>query len=188
MFGARYFGRDYFGGSYFGSGNSGPILAPQLSKRYVQFVYFLNYCLRVPKSFYAELVERFIYTASVPAGLGGPMPAIGALPPVAPNQKQTMAIDFGQFLPSGVTLTGTPTVTLSTSFGSDPAADSRVVSGPSIGTVSAALNGSGVVNAAIIFQVANCLPGVNYIVESYCDRSDGDVAEASTRFPCNQPS
>lgn len=115
------------------------------------------------------------------------MPFFGTFPPVAQAQKQTISMDFGQFLPFGVGLTGTPTLALSVAFGADSSPSSRVTSGPIVGTVSTTLGGSGITNTAILFQVFGCLPGVDYIAEVTCSRTDGDVVEGSARLPCHAP-
>lgn len=113
--------------------------------------------------------------------------SVGELPEVGPNQQQTMGLDFGSFLPEGVTLVGTPTLLMTTSFGTDDAAQSRVLVGPVIGLIPEDLNGTGIANTAVIFQVGNCLVGVRYVVDIYCPSSDGDVVEASAHFKCVRP-
>ena len=105
------------------------------------------------------------------------MPALMSLPPIdAVIQKQTIALDFGQFLPSGVVLTGTPTVTLSVVSGVDATPSSRLSGLPKIGTVAPQQGGSGVANTAILQQLVGLLGGVTYLVTAYCTRSDGDIA------------
>ena len=115
------------------------------------------------------------------------MPFFGTFPPVTPLQKQTLSFDFGKFLPAGVTLTGTPTLTLTPIYGTDSNPASRITSGPTIGTVSIALGGSGVTSTGILFQLFGCPAGVTYIVETVCTRSDGDIAEGSSRLSSNSP-
>ncbi len=95
-----------------------------------------------------------------------------------------MAIDFGNFLPAGVTLTGTPTIALSVSYGTDAAPQSRLVGGPVVGT---ARDGTGIANTAIVFQIGSCVAGTIYVIDAYCLRSDGDTAEASAHFQCLAP-
>jgi hypothetical protein len=150
-----------------------------ITRRYVQQVQKISYNIAVPATY---------YVVKVPSNPGSrSMPAIAALPAVGVNQAQTMGVDFGNFLPPGVTLVGTPTVKLTTSFGNDPNPQSRISAGPVVGTISPALNGTGLANTSIIWQVEGCLPDVFYIVELSCARSDPDIAEASTRFPCYAP-
>ena len=116
------------------------------------------------------------------------MPSANSLPPVGPSQEQTCALDFGRVLPPGVTLTGSPAVTITVSSGDDPNPQLRLTRAGSVGTAAKAIGGTGVTNAAVLFQVGTCLPGVDYIVDVVCGRSDADVAEASTRFSCLAPS
>jgi hypothetical protein len=116
------------------------------------------------------------------------MPVSGSLPDVMPHQAQTIAFDFGNLLPPGITLTGTPSVILTTSFGPDNAPQSRIVDGPSIGEVDKSVGGTGVANAAILVVVGNCVPGTTYIADAYCPRTDSNVVEASVHFQCVPPS
>ncbi len=116
------------------------------------------------------------------------MPFVIDLPVVAPAQVQTCAVDFGYFLPPGVRLHGVPVLSMSVRIGTDATPSSRINSGPIVGTVSTALGGTGLANTAILFQVHNCLDGVTYLIELYCDRSDGDVAEGWVRLACIAPS
>ena len=115
------------------------------------------------------------------------MPFIGNLPSVGPNQKQTLGIDFGDFLPGGTTLTGTPTATLTISFGADPNPQSRISGGPDVGTIPVSLGGTGAADAAVILQIYQCVSGTSYVLDVYCNRSDGDIVEATTRFTCDGP-
>jgi hypothetical protein len=117
---------------------------------------------------------------------GNEMPEFGMLPFVSPAQKQTISVDFGAFLPGGVTLTGSPTVTATVNSGTDSTPQSRI-SGGSVGTESLANGGSGVANTAISFQVSGTLPGVVYIIEVVCTRSDGDIVEAWGYLPSEAP-
>lgn len=116
------------------------------------------------------------------------MPAINAMPDVALEQKQTLGIDFGNFLPEGVTLTGAPTAVLTAVGGEDADPASRITGGPTIATIATAVGGTGLTDTGILVQVYLCTEGVKYILEVYCDRSDGDIAEASTHFVCKAPS
>jgi len=115
-------------------------------------------------------------------------PQLIDLPAVAPNQIQTMAVDFGRYLPPTVTLQGIPTLSMSVRLGDDATPLDRLFVGPIIGTVPTSLGGTGLPKTAIIFQLRDCLGDVSYVIDMYCDRSDGDVAESSVRFACLFPS
>ena len=117
----------------------------------------------------------------------GSMPYARTLPSVLPNQEQTVAIDFGEALPAGVTLTGMPIVTISLASGNDPNPQSRLLRAGAVGTAPKAIGGTGVTNAAVLFQVGTCVPGAIYIVDVVCARTDSDVAESSTRLSCIPP-
>lgn len=101
-----------------------------------------------------------------------------------PHQRKTMGIDFGKYVTAGITLTSTPILLLSTSFGSDPNPQSRVIGGPTINTLDPGVGGTGLHNTGVAWQVDQCLPGVTYVADVYCPSSDGDVVEASVRFSC----
>lgn len=112
---------------------------------------------------------------------------VNPFPPVAAIvEAQTLTIDFGSRLPAGVTLTGVPTVVLSSMDGSDSNPQSRIVGSPVIG-VAPPPNGTGVANAAVLFQVANCVAGTLYGVKCYCQATSGDTPDADTTFLCYTP-
>lgn len=115
------------------------------------------------------------------------MPQLIDLPVVAPTQVQTCTMDFGKFLPLGVTLQGAPSLTISVRLGTDNDPTSRINAGPIIGTAPTVVGGTGLTDTAVLFQVHNCLDGVTYLIEVHCDRSDGDVAEAWVRLACVAP-
>jgi hypothetical protein len=120
-----------------------------------------------------------------------PPPRLPDFDPVAPDEVQTLAHDFGNLLPSGVSLTGTPTVTITVHSGTDPAPQDRLVANtPQIGTVGASLPlaGSGVPSAAVLFQFSGGVAGTIYVVETRCARSDGDTIVGWNRLPCIAPS
>ena len=145
----------------------------------------LNYVAALAPSDYTALAPKTSYVA---LARPGDMPQIlPPLPDVATAQVQTMAVDFGFFLVTGVTLMGTPILNLGVSAGSDPDPQSRLNTEPAIGTSPTSQGGSGIVNAAVLFQVADCQSGVTYTVEAICARSDGDTAEAWTRFTVVDP-
>lgn len=110
-----------------------------------------------------------------------PFPNIAAI-----IEAQTLTIDFGPRLPAGVILAGVPTVTLNVMNGIDPVPQSRIFGIPIIGTAPTP-NGSGVASAAVLFQVADCVPGVLYGVVCTCATSNGDIPEADTSFLCYTP-
>lgn len=154
------------------------------SQRYVAAVPLVSYIARAPSTPYLAQVPFEQYVARIPDNY---MPAANQLPSVAPAQVQTVTCDFGFFLPSGVTLTGTPTVTvISDIAGVDPS-PSHILSGsPTIGTAPPPL-GSNVANAAVLQRIASGLDGAIYLLEVTCSRTDGDVAEGYFRLPCEAP-
>lgn len=132
------------------------------------------------------LALRYVVLAQAPLpGIG--MPQLSDFPAIAPNQIQTMAMDFGNFLPPGVTLTGTPDLNISVRSGFDGTPNSRITAGPTIGTAPSTIGGTGKTNTAILFQVSNARNGVVYILEVVCTRTDGDVAEGWNHLPCAGP-
>ena len=111
------------------------------------------------------------------------------LTPIAPSQSQTIAYDFGNFLPPLVRLVGAPRLNVLVNVGVDAVPSSRVAMGPVISTVPSTVGGTGAVNAAVFFQLSGCLSGVTYVLEVVCPRSDGsDTVEAWARLPCVGPS
>lgn len=119
---------------------------------------------------------------------GDAMPAVRDFPPIdALIQKQTLGVDFGLFLPPGVTLTGTPTVSISVTQGVDPNAAERLLASPTIGTIQPGQNGTGVIDVSLLQQVGTCLGGVDYLLVFSCDRSDGDNVVAWAHLPCVTP-
>ena len=104
-------------------------------------------------------------------------------------QVQTLTFDVGSgfYLPPGVTLVGTPTVTITDEACLDPSPSSRLLDGPVVGFAPKP-KGSGRPNTAILQQVGNCFPGAFYLLVASCPRSDGDVAEIWNHLPCRLPS
>lgn len=143
------------------------------------------FSLKAPAWRYGLTAPGWRYVSVTP---GTTMPAIASLPPLGLNQSQTMAIDFGVFLPPGVTLVGSPSASVTTTFGEDLSPNSRITVPPSIGTVPQNIGGTGRANTAVLWRMGECVPNVVYVVDISCMRSDGDVAEASTRFTCLPPS
>jgi hypothetical protein len=92
--------------------------------------------------------------------------------------------DFGPWLPSGVTLTGTPTVTCSVYSGSDSAAPSRLVGTP----VFVASPSSGATQAAVLQQIGNNpVAGVTYRLDCSVTTSDGQVLNLWAHQLCQAP-
>ena len=151
------------------------VLGREFTRRYV---WPLRYVLSVTPElgFYVVVVEESM----------GQMRLV-SMPSIGPSQEQTMGVDFGEVLPAGVTLTGTPLVTVTVSSGDDTSPSSRLLRAGIVGTAPKAIGGSGVVNAAVLFQVGTCVVDTIYVVDVVCDRTDADVAEASTRFTCLAP-
>jgi hypothetical protein len=109
---------------------------------------------------------------------------------VASIQAQTLWIDFGKFLPSGVALSGAPTLSIangSYSAAKDSSPSSRLTAGPSIGTISTALGGTGLTNTALLFQLSNLQPNVTYLLTYACGRSDGTDVVAGFNHVYAQP-
>ena len=104
-----------------------------------------------------------------------------AFPSMLPHQVQPAILDFGKIVGSGVTLTGVPTVTLTVMYGTDDTPQSHLSGDPAITTASTAVGGSGLPNVAVAFTLSQLVAGVEYTVDVYCGRSDGGVAEVSTR-------
>lgn len=130
-----------------------------------------------PSPRYGAIVPARVYGLLV----GGRMPKIRDFPSMdADGQTETLWIDWGNDLSEGVTLdpNATPTVTVSVVYGSDPAPQSRLLTTPYVGTVSVADQGTGVQNAAVLFNFGNVIGGVTYLIEVTCLRTDGTVASA----------
>ncbi len=114
----------------------------------------------------------------------GSTPRLIDLPAVGPHQLQTCAIDYGKFLPPGVTLEGIPELRVSVHFGDDNHPFSHISAGPEVGTIATDIGGTGHPNAAILFQVYGGLVGVTYLIDFRCARSDGDAADNCIRLSC----
>jgi hypothetical protein len=126
------------------------------------------------------------------------MPAKGAsvvrlpdFPAIDTYNTKTLAADYGEYLPSGVQLTGTPNVSLSVSSGRDPAPQDRIVFGPLITTAPVSEGGSGLPNTAVEFQIqpSPANGSIVYIVTfSNLMRTDGtDIESGYCRLPVNAP-
>lgn len=103
-------------------------------------------------------------------------------------QNQTVTFDFGAgtYLPEGVTLIGTPTISVSVLWGEDADPASRITGGPTIGTAPAPI-GSGRTDTAILVQFSNCPGPLAYLVQVVCQRSDGDKAPMDAVLPVRVP-
>ena len=140
-----------------------------------------------PRRYVAVLPPTLNYTLVASPFTGGSVPPIKDLPDVGINQQPVISLDFGGFLPPGVTLAGTPVVQLTST--DDPYAQTRISAGPVVGVVPVVIGGTGIANSAILFGVSGCVAGAFYVVEGYCARSDGNGnVELSTRFQCVVPS
>ena len=153
-----------------------PVSPLEATRRFVRRLIHIVYNLLLSETRYCIIGQEF-----------QGMPFFGNFPAVASIQKQTLSFEFGDFLPANVTLTGTPTLNITTIFGSDSSPNSHVTSGPIVGSVPKAEGGTGLANTAILFQITGCLAGVTYTAEVSCSRSDGDVVEGSATFQCRSP-
>jgi hypothetical protein len=115
------------------------------------------------------------------------MPRANDFPDIdAVNQVQTLTFDFGRrYLPEGVTLQGTPTVTFAVVSGEDADFADRVKS-KSIGAAPPP-KGTGRDLCAVLIQVGGLVAGVTYMPKAVCNRSDGDVAELWSHVYCRAP-
>lgn len=149
-----------------------PVLDP--TRRFTEVLRRIQYAIVAPRWRYTLIAQEFYG-----------MPFFGALPAVDQNQKQTLTFDFGRFLPPGVTLSGTPSLTLAVANGPDPSPASRITAGPILGTAPQNIGGTGLASCAILVQVATCVPGTQYLASFFASRTDGDVASGSSTFWCN---
>lgn len=133
-------------GSFFSSLDATP--------RYVLIVPPVSYVLIIPRIGASEVAD---------------FPSI-----IATVQRQTVTLDFGQFLPEDVYLVGAPTFTIEVYSGADNNPNSRLDGSAQIGTVPISQNGTGVANAALLQRLQNLLGNVIYRLIVSCDRSDGD--------------
>lgn len=135
---------------------------------------------------YTALVPSANYTA---LAIGNNMPLAKDFPPIdAVTQKQTVAFDFGSILPPGIVLTGTPAVTVTVHDGVDATPQSRVTSGPQVGTQPVLQGGSGITNAAVLVQLGTMFGGVTYLLVCSCNASNGDVMSGWNHVRCLTPS
>lgn len=106
----------------------------------------------------------------------------------ATEQATTIALDFGQFLPPGVTLQGTPTVEITVHTGTDADPQSRSLVTPQIGLAPLTIGGSGVASSSILFQLGDCVGGTTYLIWGWCRTTSGDVASLWTHAAVVTPS
>ena len=118
------------------------------------------------------------------------MHAIKDLPPIdATLQKEPIAFDFQPYLPPGIYLTGTPTVTCVNAESTevtDATPSARLVGAPTIDTVDPP-DGAGIANTAVLQFVGDCIAGVTYLLHAICNRSDTGVASLWVHMKCVQP-
>jgi hypothetical protein len=93
------------------------------------------------------------------------------------NEKKTVAWRFAaansSYLPSGVTLTGTPAITVTDAAGIDSNASNILIGSPSITTY-----GSDPASTVVLQQVGHGVDGADYLFDVVVGQSDGDTAEA----------
>lgn len=108
---------------------------------------------------------------------------------VSPN-SEAIVFDFGDYLTaSGLTLTGTPTVTCAKAESSevdDPSASSRFIGGAALGIAPRPL-GSGVTNGAVVAQFQTNIADVVYVLTATCLTSVGTTAELWGHMTSRQP-
>lgn len=118
------------------------------------------------------------------------MPKAKPLPPIDnPHQVQTITLDMGDgnYIADGVYLVGTPEIEITVKLGEDPNPQSHIVRGPEIGTAPKPY-GSGRENLAILFEYGPCPATVTtYLIQGWCDQSDGDVATIDVELPVRLP-
>lgn len=134
---------------------------------------------------YLGVAAALKYIVKVPGGRA--MPFVRDNPPVSVGQKQTIAIDFGQFLPAGVTLIGTPDEDV-TVYAFSPEDDVEpgdiVAAGPQVGTAPIGIGGTGLTDTAILLEIECPTAGVIYDIRLSCGRSDGaDTVVGTIRQP-----
>jgi hypothetical protein len=109
-------------------------------------------------------------------------------PPIdADGEEETVGFDFGPALATGVTLTGTPTITCFVSDISqvpDPNAMTRILSVPTL----VASKRTGAPNAQWNILFGDVVAGVVYVLQCLAPTSDGQKLSDWVRFPSDQPS
>ena len=111
------------------------------------------------------------------------------LPPIdATVETETVQFDYGAILSSGVTLTGTPTITCvlspSQSYqGSDPSPTSRLIGMPVIGTSKT----TGGANQAVNQQIGTMIGGCRYKIQCVATTSDDQILSLWTHIGCETP-
>lgn len=130
-----------------------------------------------PSPFYGSIVPPRIYGIVA----GGRMPALRDFPSMdADGQTEVLWVDWGLDLSPGVTLApnATPDVTVTVTQGKDDNPQSHVLTTPYVGTVPTQDKGTGLTNAAVLFEFGELIGGVKYLIEVTCLRSDGTTASA----------
>lgn len=177
-------------GSYSVNGQVTSYLLYRILRYELPFVYtsyVQQYYAPVPLETYNSVYKNELYTLIVKTGTRN-MAQLITFPQIGPNQQQTMGVDFGQLLPTGVTLTGTPVLTMSVVVGTDAAVSSRIITTPTIGSIPTVSGGTGLASTAVTWQVGGCLTGVTYQADIYCYTATGDRVETFVRFACGIPS
>lgn len=116
------------------------------------------------------------------------MRAVKDLQDIAPEQIEPIPFDVGDYLPPGVTLTGTPTITCWQSGAwktgaIDASAAARLVGSATIVTV-AKPDGSGRTSCAATRNFSLGVDGVTYTMKMVCARTDGGTAELHVNMRC----
>lgn len=116
------------------------------------------------------------------------MRAIKDLPDIAPEQIEPIPFDVGDYLPPGVTLTGTPIITCWQSGAwkagaVDPSASNRLTGSATIVTV-AKPDGSGRSSCAGSKNFSVGVDGVIYTMKMVCGRTDNGTAELHVNMRC----
>jgi hypothetical protein len=120
------------------------------------------------------------------------MPGCDDFDPIAPNEKKARAWRFAApnraYLPPGVTLSGTPVVTVTdaANVDSNPV---QILGTPIVGNYTDPVTGvADPANTAVIIEFQNKgVDGADYLFEVTCARSDGDIAEAWNHMRCEAP-
>lgn len=110
------------------------------------------------------------------------------LPDIAPEQVEPIPFDFGDFLPTGVNLIGSPTINITVSQvwlegAVDASPGGRLVGTPAIGTLEAP-DGTGLSNTAVIITFGGGVHGIYYKLQVICNRSDGGTVEMTVHMKC----
>jgi hypothetical protein len=147
--------------------------------------------LALARSFVAEAAARRRLAAAqarlrvvtIPQRLTSMAQAKDLMPPIDAGEEETVGFDFGPILSSGVTITGTPTVTCAAYRGSDAAASSRFVGSAEI----VASSKTGAPSAQVNQLVGTMVGGVTYRLQCVVDTSDGQTLSLWAHLACIAP-